>query len=122
MTVKSLNYRDFDALKMPEEEKYNLGFIDKGEQEEIDEYQMLLKNYEIIDGRINKAPINKEQKIINIEWAHNEIEQMNKELNEIMIGVHNSNVIYLRLVVIEIMMMMISLCSIVSSMVYVKII
>jgi hypothetical protein len=104
---------------MPEEEKFNLGFTDKGEQEETNEYQMLLKNYEIIDGKINKAATNKEQKIVNIEWAHNEIEQMNKELNEIMIGVHNSNVIYLRLLVIEIIMMLISLCSIVSSMVYV---
>lgn len=104
---------------MPEEEKYNLGFADKGEQEDINEYQMLLKNYEFIDGRINRAPPNKQQKIINIEWAHNEIEQMHKELNEIMIGVHNSNVIYLRILVIEIIMMLISLGSIVSSMVYV---
>ena len=104
---------------MPEEEKYNLGYTDKGEQEETNEYQMLLKNYEMIDGKYNKIPVNNEQKIVDIEWSHNEVEQMKQELDQIMIGVHNSNVIYLRIVVIELMMMLISLCSIVSAIIYV---
>ena len=106
---------------MPEIEKKEMGFSKNFQEEDPNnEYQNLLENYDIVDGKMNLEIKKKSQKVINVQFAKNKIDHLAQELNKMMIGVHYANLINSKILVIDFIMMLLSVNSIISSIIYVK--
>ena len=108
----------WDCLKMPEEEKSEIGLSHfKEEDNVVNYYHEILDGYDKVDGRYNLPIQGKSLKIMDAQ-SSNKI--LKNEMNKTMIDVHNSNLLWKRILVIDFIMMVLCLTSIISSVIFVK--
>ena len=107
---------------MPEEEKDELGITKNQRDDKGMYYQSLLDSYEMVDGKYNYQIQKKSLRIMDAQSISNDREFLSQEMNKIMVSAHFSNIIYQKILIIDFVMMILSVASIMSSIIYVTII